>query len=73
MYSTVKSIFHLSYFDPYYPTSGLTVTGLARAYCNLLVASFECISLFLTLIYGLLIDAISSSVYIVSSGRMVGG
>jgi hypothetical protein len=22
------------YFDPDYPTSGLTVTGLARVYCN---------------------------------------
>jgi hypothetical protein len=24
---------HFSYFDPDYPTSGLTVTGLARVYC----------------------------------------
>jgi hypothetical protein len=26
MYSTTNSIFHFSYFDPDYPTSGLTVT-----------------------------------------------
>jgi hypothetical protein len=29
----VNSIFHFSYFDPDYPTVGLTVTGLARVYC----------------------------------------
>jgi hypothetical protein len=26
----MNSIFHFSYFDPDYPTSGLTVTKLAR-------------------------------------------
>jgi hypothetical protein len=25
---------HFSYFDPDYPISGLTVTGLARVYCT---------------------------------------
>jgi hypothetical protein len=33
MYSDVKIIFHFSYFDPDYPTFGLTVTGLMRVYC----------------------------------------
>jgi hypothetical protein len=32
MYSTVDNIFHFSYFDPDYPTSELTVTGLGRVY-----------------------------------------
>jgi hypothetical protein len=32
MYSTVNCIFYLSYFDPDYPTSALTVTGLDRVY-----------------------------------------
>jgi hypothetical protein len=32
MYSTVNRIFHFSCFDPNYPTSRLTVTGLARVY-----------------------------------------
>jgi hypothetical protein len=32
MHSTVKRIFHFSYFNPDYLTSGLTVTRLARAY-----------------------------------------
>jgi hypothetical protein len=38
MYSTVNSIFHFSYSDPDYLTSGLTVTGLVRGllYVNLL-------------------------------------
>jgi hypothetical protein len=31
----VNSIFHIWYFDPDYPTSGLTVTGLASVYCIL--------------------------------------
>jgi hypothetical protein len=35
VYSTVKRIFHFSYFDPDCPTPGLTVTGLARV-CMLL-------------------------------------
>jgi hypothetical protein len=30
MYTTVE---HFSYFDPDYPTAGLTVTGLARLHC----------------------------------------
>jgi hypothetical protein len=34
MYSTVNSIFHFSNFDPDYPTSGLTVTGLTKIYCS---------------------------------------
>jgi hypothetical protein len=29
-------IFHFSYFDPDYQTSGLTVTGLGRVYYNTL-------------------------------------
>jgi hypothetical protein len=33
MYSTVNSILNISYFDPDYPISGLTLTGLARVYC----------------------------------------
>jgi hypothetical protein len=32
-YSTVIRIFHFSYLDPDYQTSGLTVTGLARVNC----------------------------------------
>jgi hypothetical protein len=32
VYSTVNRIFHFSYLDPGYPTSELTVTGLARVY-----------------------------------------
>jgi hypothetical protein len=35
MYSTVNSIFYFSCFNPDYPTSGLTLTGLARVYCNM--------------------------------------
>jgi hypothetical protein len=34
MYSTVDIIFNFSYSDPDYPTSGLTVTRLARVYCR---------------------------------------
>jgi hypothetical protein len=41
MHSTVNSIFHVSYFDPDYPTDGLTVTGLERAYCTLYIHQFE--------------------------------
>jgi hypothetical protein len=33
MDSTVNRIFHFPYFDSDYPTSGLTVTGLARVHC----------------------------------------
>jgi uncharacterized membrane protein YeiB len=33
MYPTANRI-HLPYFDPDYLTSGLTVTRLARVYCN---------------------------------------
>jgi hypothetical protein len=64
----VNRFLNLSYFDPDNPTSGLTVSGLARVYCNLFV-----VSLSLTLIYGLFIDVINSSVYIVSSERNVCG
>jgi hypothetical protein len=37
MNSTVNRIFHFSYFDPDYPTSGLTVTGLASVYCTFIL------------------------------------
>jgi hypothetical protein len=40
MSSTVNSIFHFSYFDPDYPTSGLTVTAVARIYCSTSADSF---------------------------------
>jgi hypothetical protein len=39
VYSTVNRTFHFSYFGPDYPTSGSTVTGLARAYCNVIYLS----------------------------------
>jgi hypothetical protein len=32
--------FHFSYYDPDYPTSGLTVTGLASVCCILVLGSF---------------------------------
>jgi hypothetical protein len=34
MYSNVNRIFHFLYFNPDYPTSGSTVTGLVMVYCN---------------------------------------
>jgi hypothetical protein len=34
MYSTVNKILHILYFDPDYPTSDLTVTGLTRVCCT---------------------------------------
>jgi hypothetical protein len=34
MYSTVNNISQLQYFNPNYPTSRLTVTGIVRVYCN---------------------------------------
>jgi hypothetical protein len=33
MYSIVNRLFHFSYFDLDYPTSGLTIPGLDRVYC----------------------------------------
>jgi hypothetical protein len=41
MYSTVNSIFHVSYFDPDYPTCGLTVTGFVRAYGTIYIHKFD--------------------------------
>jgi hypothetical protein len=41
MYSTVNRIFHLLYFDLDFPTSGLTVTGLARVYCITFLHPFD--------------------------------
>jgi hypothetical protein len=35
--STVNSILHFSYFDPDYPISELTATGLARVCCKILI------------------------------------
>jgi hypothetical protein len=37
MYSTINSIFHVSYFGPYYPTSASTVTGLASVQWKLCI------------------------------------
>jgi hypothetical protein len=37
MYSIVNSIFHFSYLDLDYPASRLTVTGLARVYCIIII------------------------------------
>jgi hypothetical protein len=37
MFSTVNRMFHFSYFDPDYPTFGLTVTGSARVYSRIVV------------------------------------
>jgi hypothetical protein len=34
MYSTVNRIFHVLYFDPDFPTFGLTITGLSRVCCS---------------------------------------
>jgi hypothetical protein len=40
MYSTVSGIFHFSYFDPDYPTSELTVTGLAEVLLSMALQTF---------------------------------
>jgi hypothetical protein len=45
MYSTVNKIFHFSYFDPDYPTSGVNVIGLARVYFTAELAEHTEVSL----------------------------
>jgi hypothetical protein len=48
MYSSGNSFFHFLYFDPDYPTSALTTTGLGRVYCNY-VLEVHTVSIFLFL------------------------
>jgi hypothetical protein len=45
----VDRIFHFSHFDPYYPTSGLTVAVLAEARCIITQLCFSHFSLLLLL------------------------